>query len=85
VLSKEAALSMSVAGTSINLYAGVQVQGTIGFTYGIQSTTDISQIQSWVGLTNLTLNQPSQLWFDLQPANQPKRFYRVVPGPISIP
>jgi hypothetical protein len=85
ILSNAALLSMSVAGTSINLYAGVQVQGVVGSTYGIQSTVDISQAQSWIGLTNLTLTQPSQLWLDLQPANQPKRFYRVVPGPISIP
>lgn len=85
VISSEALLAVSVAGVSIGLYAGVQIEGTVGITYGIQCTTDLSQPSSWIGLTNITLTQPVQLWYDRQPANQPKRFYKVVLGPISVP
>ena len=35
-------------------------------------------------MVNVTLSVPTELWFEVQPANQAKRFYRVVPGPISI-
>jgi hypothetical protein len=36
-------------------------------------------------MANVTLGTPTELWFDVQRANQPQRYYRVVPGPISIP
>jgi hypothetical protein len=36
-------------------------------------------------MTNVTLAVPTELWFDVQPANQRQRFYRVVPGPIAVP
>jgi hypothetical protein len=40
----------------------------------------------WVlGMVNVTLSVPTMIWFDMQPANQPQRYYRAVPGPISIP
>jgi hypothetical protein len=31
-------------------------------------------------MVNVTLSVPTELWFDVQPANQAKRFYRVMPG-----
>jgi hypothetical protein len=85
VTSNPAILTMNPAGVSIALYAGVTIDGVAGLTYGIQYTTDLSNTNSWQGLANVPLGAPSQLWFDVQPATQPKRYYRVVPGPISIP
>jgi hypothetical protein len=57
----------------------------VGLTYGIQYNTDLSNTNGWRGMANITLSVPTELWFDVQPANQAHRFYRVVPGPISIP
>jgi hypothetical protein len=36
-------------------------------------------------MASLTLSTPTELGFDVQPASQPQRYYRVVPGPISVP
>jgi hypothetical protein len=43
--------------------------------------TDLSGISTSL----ITLTTPKQIWCDPQPASQPKRYYRVVPGPIAIP
>jgi hypothetical protein len=83
--SSNAYLTMKPAGVSLALYAGITIDGVVGLTYGIQYTTDLSNTNSWQGLVNVTLSVPTMLWFDLQPATQPQRYYRVVPGPISIP
>jgi hypothetical protein len=85
VTSNPAILTMNPAGVSLALYAGVTIDGVPGLTYGIQHTTDLSDTNSWQGSANVTLGAPTQLWFDLLPAAQPQRYYRVVPGPISIP
>ena len=85
VISDSATLTMNPAGVSLALYAGVTIQGVVGKTYGIQYSADLSQANDWVGLTNLTLTQPVQLWYETQPANRPRRFYRVIPGPIPVP
>ena len=78
-------LTMNPSGVAIALYAGVTIDGVVGQTYGIQSTLDLSNTNSWVGRTNLTLTVPTYLWYDSQPATQPQTYYRVLPGPISIP
>ena len=73
---------------SIALYAGfpgLTIDGVVGQTYGVQSTLDLSNTNSWVGRTNITLTTPTYLWYDSQPATQPQTYYRVLPGPISIP
>jgi hypothetical protein len=65
--------------------AGVTIAGVVGYTYGIQATTDLSTTTSWAGVANVTLSVPTQVWYDSQPATRSQRFYRVLPGPISIP
>jgi hypothetical protein len=86
VTSQAANLTVNPAGVSIATYAGLTIDGVIGQTYGIQATTDLGGSGSWIGVANVTLTQPSQIWYDSQStAQQPKRFYRVVAGPISIP
>ena len=85
VTSTPAILTMNPAGVSIALYAGVTIEGVPGLTYGIQSSTNLSNTNSWVGAANVTLGSPIQLWLDVQFATQPRGFYRVVPGPIPIP
>jgi hypothetical protein len=83
--SDPATLTVNPAGVSIAIYAGVTIDGVVGLTYGIQSTLDLSNTNSWVGRTNITLTTPTFLWYDSQPATQPQTYYRVVPGQISIP
>lgn len=73
------------AGVSIGIYPGVTVSGVVGYTYIIQSTSNLSNTNSWVTVATLTLEEPTQLWMDINnnaslPGN-PQRFYRVLPGP----
>ena len=84
-ISNPAILTMNPAGVSLDLYSGITIDGVVGLTYGIQSTTDLRNTNSWAGVTNITLAVPKEIWYDSQPANQPRRYYRIVPGPISIP
>jgi hypothetical protein len=83
--SSNAYLTVNPAGVSLALYSGITIDGVVGLTDGIQYSTDLSNTNDWQGMTNLTLSVPTELWFDVQPANQLQRYYRVVPGPITIP
>lgn len=51
----------------------------------VVGNTNLSNTNGWWGMVNVTLSVPTMLWFDMQPANQPQRYYRVVPEPITIP
>lgn len=80
-----AKLTVNPAGVSIATYAGLTIDGVVGQTYGVQVSTDLTA-GNWTGAANVTLTQPIQIWYDAQStAQQIKRFYRVVAGPISIP
>jgi Immunoglobulin I-set domain len=70
------------AGVSLGLFAGVIIQGTVGYHYTVQSSTDLSNPNSWNTLTNLTLTSPLQFWSDysIDVRKSSPRFYRVVPG-----
>jgi hypothetical protein len=70
---------------SIAMYAGVTFSGVVGQTYGVQYTSDLSNTNGWVGVTNITMTASTCLWYDSQSAGLAQRFYRVVLGPISIP
>jgi hypothetical protein len=85
VVSSNAYLTMNPAGVSLALYPGITINGVVGLTYGIQYNTDVNNTNAWRGAANITLGAPTQLWFDIQPLSYPQRFYRVVPGPISVP
>jgi hypothetical protein len=82
--SSNAFLTMNPAGVSLALYSGITIDGVVGLTYGIQCSIDLSDTNGWRGMANVTLGTPSELWFDVQPANQVRRYYRVVPGPIPV-
>jgi hypothetical protein len=73
------------AGVSLGLYPGITVRGAVGLSYTIQSTTDLTNTNSWSTAAILTLMQPEQLWVDVRvnttsPTNR-QPFYRVLPGP----
>jgi hypothetical protein len=82
---KVADLSLALSGTPAQRVAGLTIAGLTGQTYGIQSSDDLTVANNWRGRTNLTLNSPSQAWYDPQPMTLPQRYYRVLPGPIPVP
>jgi hypothetical protein len=72
------------ANISIGLYPGVTISGVAGYSYIIQSSTNLGNTNNWVTVTNLTLTQPVQLWVDTNvdaslPYN-PQHFYQILPG-----
>ena len=84
VTNTPAQVVVNPAGVTIGMYPGVTINGTIGYTYSIQSAPSLSDTNGWITNTNVTLQATQQLWFDpsinaYNPAN-PQRFYRVVPG-----
>jgi sugar lactone lactonase YvrE len=83
--SAPALQTVTPANLAIALYPGITISGIPGLTYGIQYTTNLANNNGWIGLINVTLSESNELWFDLQPATQPQRYYRVLPGPIPIP
>jgi hypothetical protein len=70
------------ANVSIGLFAGVIIQGTVGYNYTIQGSTVLSNTNSWMTLTNITLTAPVQIWNDdsTDVHSGPQKFYRVLPG-----
>jgi hypothetical protein len=64
---------------------GLTISGLANQIYGVQYSSNLGQSDSWLGLTNLTLSTSTNVWFDPLPPTQPQRYYRVVPGPISVP
>ena len=72
------------AGVSLGFCPSVTISGVIGYSYIIERTADLTKTNSWVTLTNLTLDLPVQLWVDTNvDATSPfgsKYFYRVLPG-----
>jgi hypothetical protein len=72
------------AGISMGLSPTVTISGVAGYHYVIQRTTDLSNTNSWVTVTNLTLTQPAQIWadtsIDTAITGNPYEFYRVLPG-----
>ena len=85
VTNTPAQVVVNPAGVSLGLYPGVTITGTVGYTYVIQSSPNLANTNSWTTVASLTLTQPVQLWVNTNndaalPAN-PRRYYRVLPGP----
>ena len=72
------------ANVSLGLFAGVIIQGTVGYNYNVQTSTNLGDTNSWVTLTNITLTAPIQIWndnsTDVHDPNSTPKFYRVEPG-----
>jgi Immunoglobulin domain/Concanavalin A-like lectin/glucanases superfamily len=85
VTSSNAFLLVNPAGVSLGLYPGLMLEGTPGKTFGIQYATNLSPTTTWMTITQVTLMQPIQLWFDtadnIAHGTNPRRFYRVVAVP----
>jgi hypothetical protein len=84
VTNTPAQVVVNVAGVSLGFSPTLTISGVPGFTYVIQSTTNLENPNAWVTLTNMTLVQPVQLFIDTtvdasSPFN-PLHFYKVLPG-----
>lgn len=72
------------ANVSLGFYPGLTISGVVGYSYIIQSSTNLGNTNGWLTLTNLTLTQPVQLFIDTtvdasSPFNS-QHFYQVLPG-----
>ena len=62
------------ANLQLNTYPGLQITGTVGRTYQIQTSPDLS---SWTTAATLLLNSSPYLWIDQNPVSGNK-YYRAV-------
>ena len=68
------------------LFPALTIAGLAGQAYGVQaSSSPLGRTNEWIGLTNLMLSGSTGVWLDPAPALSAQRFYRVLPGTISIP
>ncbi len=81
-VTNTALLVVNPAGVALGMHASITITGVPGYSYVIQYTTDPAVTNSWVTLTNLTLQQPVELWVDTSTNARvvPQRFYRLLPG-----
>lgn len=81
VTNTPALLVVNPAGLSVGMCASITLTGVPGYTYIIQYTTDLQVSNSWITLTNLTLDQPVELWVDTttNALTAQHRFYQVLP------
>ena len=72
------------ANVSLRICPDVVIQGTVGYSYIIESSTDLSNTNAWLVETNLILSAPIENWndnnTDVSQAGNPRKFYRVLPG-----
>src|SRR6266852_4399971 len=61
---------------NLQLFAGVNVTGTVGNVYVVQSTTDLSQSNSWSSLAFVQLPATNFLFVDTTAPVAGNRFYR---------
>jgi hypothetical protein len=67
-------------------YPQLNIAGLAGQAYGIQTASALTgSSNDWVGVTNLTLPANSDTWIDPAPATDTQKYYRVMPGTISVP
>lgn len=67
----------------LGIYAGIGISGAAGYSYEIQYSTDLTVTNSWITLTNITLQQPYELWVDtsVDARTAVRRYYRILPVP----
>jgi hypothetical protein len=84
VTNPPAQVIVEPAGVCLGFSPTLTISGVPGYTYVIQSSTNLADTNGWATITNLTLTQSNQLWVDTNvnassPFN-PMHFYQVLPG-----
>jgi hypothetical protein len=82
-ITNSAQLVVNLGNAELGMCAGIVITGAAGSAYEIQYSTDLSVTNAWVTLTNLTLQQPVEVWVDTSVSAFTKahRYYRILPGP----
>jgi len=82
VTNTPAQLVVNPAGVSLGMYAGITISGVVGYAYNIQASTNLTDTNAWLNVTNLILQQPVQIWTDYSTdaLARPGRYYRVNAG-----
>jgi len=62
----------------LRLFAGVNITGTAGSVYVVQSTTDLTQSNSWRSVAFLQLSSTNHLFIDASSPARGDRFYRAL-------
>jgi len=76
VLATVCPVFAQTAALRIQLYAGLNVIGTTGSVYAIQSTSELALTNSWQTLAFLQLPVTNYLWLDTTAPASNQRFYR---------
>lgn len=74
---------VNAAQVSLGFSPTLTINGAAGYSYIIQRSTDLTNTNNWMTLTNITLTQPVEVWVDTSvdassPLNN-KLFYSVAP------
>jgi hypothetical protein len=64
--------------TSLAMFAGFSILGTVGANYDIQVSNDIGDPKNWTTVTNLTLQSSPFFFLDSESPNFRERFYRAI-------
>jgi formylglycine-generating enzyme required for sulfatase activity len=72
------ALAQTSPALDLHLYAGVDITGTTGAVYAVQSTMDLAQTNSWTSLAFVQLPVTNYLYVDTSAAVGDRRFYRAI-------
>src|SRR6266478_7834545 len=72
------ALSQTPPSLNLQVFAGVNVTGAPGSIYVVQSTSDLSQSNSWTSLAFVQLTSTNQLFVDTAAPVAGNRFYRAL-------
>lgn len=72
-------------GAGVGQYAGLTISGSVGTSYLVQSTTNLTAAGDWLTLTNLALPSSPYLWYDGGSQETGLRFYRVVARTLVNP
>ena len=65
-----------------HLYAGLTIAGTVGTSYTVQATLNLSQ-SNWQTLASVVLPNSPFLWVDTNVSANTAMFYRVIPTPST--
>ena len=71
-------LAQTPPNLALQLYAGLNISGTTGSVYAIQSVPDLALSNSWTTLAFLQLPATNFLWVDATAPATGRRFYRAI-------
>jgi len=79
--SGNALINVLPASIGINLVPRLSLQGSLGTNYQIQFINSIGPTDAWQTLTNVTITNLLQYFYDDSAVGQPQRFYRLMQSP----